>query len=141
MNKKGYTIAEFVFALMILTVFLLLNISLYSNSLKNVKESERLVQAINLAITKTEQLQNTDYSLVESESEYEPYVDNTNYKLSVDVVEDSKQVAIGEDTYRVFKEITVNVTYIVAGKEDAITLKSLKVNNNLVDQIYGENTI
>ena len=39
MKKRGYTIAELVFALVILTAFLLLNITVYTNSLKNVKKA------------------------------------------------------------------------------------------------------
>ncbi|MBE5821859.1 MAG: type II secretion system protein [Clostridiales bacterium] len=141
MKKRGYTIAELVFALMILTVFLLLNITVYTNSLKNVKNAERLSQAINIAISKTEELQATEYTLINDEAEYFPYVDNENYTVTVDVTEDGDMLSVNGNEYNVFKNIEITVKYIVAGEENTIVLKSLKINNNLIDAIYGENTI
>ena len=137
MKKRGYTIAELIFAIMLLTAFLLLNITMYTNSLGNVKEMERLTQAINIAIAKTEEIQIQDYDDVDSESDYYPYVDNENYIVAVDVTEDTTNtITIDGDEYNLFKDVAVIVTYKVGQKENTITLNSVKIDNDIIDTIY-----
>ena len=106
MKKKGYTIAELIFALIILSIFMILNISLYVNALKNVKKAERLADAINIAINKIEEIQLTEYDDVNEDSYF--YEGNELYTVNVTVTEDTTR-KINENN--VFKEVTVTVLY------------------------------
>lgn len=132
MKKKGYTVAELIFALIILSIFMILNISLYVNALKNVKKAERLADAINIAINKIEEIHLIEYNDV-NEDTYS-YEGNDLYTVNVTVTEDTTRKI---NNNNVFKEVTVTVLYKIAGIEYKIELTCLKVNNNVIEEIYG----
>lgn len=67
-RKKGFVLSELVLGIVFMIIFILVNISIYTNSYKNNIESKRFVQATNILLKKVEQIQAMDFDSITEES-------------------------------------------------------------------------
>ncbi len=123
-KRKGFVVAELIFGFIFLTMFILTNIMIHVNALKNVKEIQRQTVATNLIIKKLEEIQAVSYESVDNETYYP--IENQNYLITVTVNELTNPPEL-VDYYNLIKEVTVNITYKVGGNNEQVEIKILRV--------------
>ncbi|MEW6276618.1 MAG: prepilin-type N-terminal cleavage/methylation domain-containing protein [Bacillota bacterium] len=116
-KARGFTLTEVVVAVAILGLAAAALLNLFILGARLTSRAEHLLQAVNLAQARLEELKNTPYAEIAGQ-EKTPCVENTAYSYRVDVA--GSTLGFG------LKTLTVTIYYQELGKEKSLSVSMEK---------------